>query len=934
MKWLRNLLRKPDRTPAAPAPAARQDKKPTAAPPPPDPDRLRAALAAAAGAEERQRAEQELGRALALLGTRPLSGDPPGVLAEAVSRVADKATALDWLAALAGDAELAMVATGGRYAEVRLAAARRIADDAVLERVAEASRDKDKGVYRLCAETLKERREAAGRSRRLDELAAALRALLATQPLPASRLPELDRELRALGAGSEEARTGADLLEQARARVQEDARALRALQSRLAEADALRQAVAADCWPVAEHLDGWRERLRALADYRDALPAWLSDQSAVSGVERSLVEVEDRLAEHCRDIELAQECERFLDALPPDGELVGEIAAEWEALPKPIGSAARSAIEHRWQALKAFRAALEARRAALSAPVAPPAPTQPAPDPAAGPAVQEPAAPSEAPAAPEPKRRIDHDAVRQIIEKLDASLEEGHLAEADALDRKIDELLAGAGLSGALAGRLGHARSQLARLRGWARWGTAQAREHLIEAAEQLLASDPDVDERAHAVPAMRAEWKRLDAHGPSAKGQWERFDAILEKAYQPVLARRAEEAVQHEAAKAAKEALLAEWEGWLAGMAWEHADFKVVEVRRQEILEAWRSAPRGGFRDERQLRKGFDALVAAIDGRLVEARSAENARREQLIAAVEALATAPDIGRAIIETKALQQRWQTEAASVRMPRGDEQKLWQRFRAACDAVFARRDAQRAEQAAQRQDRIKARQDLLAELETAVAASDTAEMERALNHFRSAWAAAEPAPREAAEALGARARELQERGQQRVESLRREKHQARFLQMARKSALAERLEAAAIAGNIGAEAAEVRKEWEEIGHLPGKAERVLAQRLEAAPAVTGAALDQGREARESMLLDLEIALELPSPESLAESRRTRQLERLQRGFGGGAGKDQDFETMVAQWYATAAAADAAQAQRIEAIVRRLAEREEAAGRKPR
>jgi hypothetical protein len=432
----------------------------------------------------------------------------------------------------------------------------------------------------------------------------------------------------------------------------------------------------------------------------------------------------------------------------------------------------------------------------------------------------------------------------------------------------------------------------------------------------------------------MRAEWKRLDAHGPSAKGQWERFDAILEKAYQPVLARRAEEAVQHEAAKAAKEALLAEWEGWLAGTAWDHADFKVVEVRRQEILEAWRAAPRGGFRDERQLRKRFDTLVAAIDGRLAEARSAEIARREQLIAAVEALAAAPDIGRAITETKALQQRWQTEAAAVRMPRGDEQKLWQRFRAGCDAVFARRDAQRAEQAAQRQDRIKARQDLLAELEAAAAGSDPAEMERALNHFRPAWAAAEPAPREAAEALGARARELQERVQRCVESLRREKHQGRFLQMARKSALAERLEAAAIAGNIEAEAAEVRKAWEEIPHLPGKAERVLAQRLEAAPAATGAALDQGRAARESMLLDLEIALELPSPEFLAESRRNRQLERLQRGFGSGAGKDQDFETMVAQWYATAAAPDAAQAQRIEAVVRRLAEREEAAGRKPR
>lgn len=918
MKWLRNLLRKPPSTPGAPAPAARQDTRQPAAPPP-DPGQLRAALAAAENPEERRGSEQALGRALAQCGVAPFPGDPPGVQAEAISRIADKSMALEWLAALSDEAALAVVATGGRYAEIRLAAARRISDCAVLERVAEATRDKDKGVYRLCVDALRQRREAAERALRLEALAAALRALLDTHPLPASRLPDVEKELRALGAGSEEARTCSELLEQARARVQDEARTQRELQSRLGEAEALRESVAADLWPVVEHMGEWHNRLRALSDYRDALPARIGNQPAADALEQYLVEIEDRLAEHSRDVELAEECERFLDCLPHDGLLDGEIEADWQTLPKPVGAAARAALEARWHALKAFREALKVRRAALSAPIAA------APTLGAQPPVE---------AAARSKRRIDHDAVRQLIDQLDSSLGEGHLAEADAAVRKIDEILAGASLSGGLAARLAQARSQLARLRGWARWGTNQAREHLIEAAQQLLAADPDVDQRAHAVPAMRAEWKRLDVHGPAAKEQWERFDSILEKAYQPVLARRAEEAAQQKAAKTAKEAHLADWEGWLAGIAWEHADYKVVEARRQEILAAWRAALRAGFRDERQLRKRFEALLAVVDARLGEARVAETERREQLIAAVESLAAAPDIGRAVAETKALQQRWQTEAGTVRMHRPDEQRLWQRFRAGCDAMFARREAQRAEQSAQRQDRIKARQELLTQLESATEASDPAEVERGLNQFRSAWAAAEPAPREAAETLGSRARELQERALRRIDSLRREKHQARFLLLARKSTLVEQLEAAAIAGSSETQAAEIRRAWGELPRLPGKTERALELRLDAAPTATETSLAEGRRLRDSLLLDLEIALEISSPESLAEARRARQLERLQRGFGSGQDGIQDAEALIVRWYATAATADEAQANRMEAILGRLSEWEAGGSRKGR
>jgi hypothetical protein len=151
---------------------------------------------------------------------------------------------------------------------------------------------------------------------------------------------------------------------------------------------------------------------------------------------------------------------------------------------------------------------------------------------------------------------------------------------------------------------------------------------------------------------------------------------------------------------------------------------------------------------------------------------------------------------------------------------------------ACDAVFTRRDSLRTEQTAQRQQRQQAR-------------------------------------------------EVMRRSEQELETSRKTKHAARFALMAQKAALAEPVEAEALA--------------------------------------------QGHAARAELLIDLEIALELPTPEAHAHARRARALSRLQDRFRRSGAAPQQPEAMVAQWYAIAATPDEEQATRIAAIVRRLLER---------
>lgn len=896
MKWISNFLKKNDARAAAPNNAA---PSPTAkhAKPVEDTDRLRGELASASDAGERARIAARLGQALAEQSLAPRGDDPAEVRIAAICHAADKSLALAWLAGLNGEETwLGEVAAQARGAEVRFAAVQSIGSTPVLERVAQASRDKDKRVYRHCADLLRQRRQVEASDARAAEISGEVQLLLDTPPLPLSRLLDLKKALGELDPASGPVVACDELMRRAFAQLQSETEARRDLQVCQRAAESL----ASECehaeWPWAERIEGWRARLDTLGRSRDAVPSWLAGQARA--LSEALDEIDALLAALATDAQRALARERFLDALAAGTAPDADTVAAWDALAEPDHPAARQATQDRWLALNVHES--------------PELVSEPTPAPA--------------PAAPRHKKeRVDPEGLRKLLDAMELAVGQGHLADADAAAKRIKALLHGHTAQGALESRWHALQAQLETLRGWARWGTGQARDQLIAAARDLLTGEREVEELARAIATLREEWKRLNAHGASGKGQWESFDALLEQAYQPVAAHRAEQAARQAEARAAKEALCAEWEAEVAGIVWEHADFKVVEARRAELIKQWQAAPMAGFKDERALRKRFDPLIAGLDQRLDAARAAERERREQLIAAAEQLGAQPDLGRAMTEAKALQGRWTQQAIPVRLKRRDEEKLWQRFRAACNIVFERRDAVRAEQEAQRQELALAREKRLDDFAASLAGADESTLKQAIARFRADWDAARPASRETGDSLETRARDLQRKAQQRLDDFAGEKRRSRFDLLARRAALAERVEAAALAaGPVDAVLAEAEQAWEALPHLPGRTESILAKRLKAAPRATREMLAAGRETRESILLDLEIALGLPSPEAYGETRRERQLQRLQSRFGAVSADTPDTEELLARWYATAAAPDATGNRRIEAVVRKLAE----------
>jgi hypothetical protein len=845
MTWIKNILRKDSEAPTAPE--AKTKGTPPPAPRAPAPD------------------------------------DPPAERLAAILRCRDRELALAWSDALAGDRWLADLAVRGRFAEVRLAAIRRVADPAVLAEVAEASRNKDKGVYRHCQDQLRQRQSADVTAREAAGIADELRVLIAATPLPLSRLLDLEHALQALPGGADDPAVVAcqPLLAEAHARLQQEGLLRRDLTQCESQAAELQAAVfgAGSSWPDAETLAAWQTTHAALTAACADAPDWLAALPSTHKLAETLAVLQAALGKLAEDQRRLTAANGFLDALPADAVPDAGQREAWLALPKPGHAQALANLEQRWQALQPKRQAVA------------PAPAEKAQRKAAAP---------------------DQAKQRELVEAFEQALAQGHLAEADTLDKTLGETAPG----GALGERFQRARSQLVQLHGWARWGTDQARDHLVTAAEQLQAAGLSVEELTKQVPALREAWKQTSGQGHPRKGQWERFDAALTAAFAPVLAQRAAEAEAHKLVKAAKQAICAEAVAFVGGPAWAETGFDQRLQWRRELIERWRAAGHASFRDERALRKRLDTLLAGVDAQAEAARNTERERRAAIVAAAEAQIEAPDLTRAINEIKGLQRRWNAPEAAARLERKDEQKLWKAFRTACDKVFARRDDERSAQAAAREAQASAlrseREAFAATLEAAAGNSDPRALTEALQAFRRSDAAGDGA-----------GRALEQRAQALIERQTLARHRAQFELMAQKAAIAEALEAAAQGdGADEAARAAAKAGWEALPRLPAKLEAPLAQRLEAAATISAARLAAGTTARAERLLDLEIMLDLPCPPALVEARRLRQLERLKQHFGNAGMPAGDAGEALAHWWATAAPRDESQLARVATIVDRL------------
>jgi len=529
------------------------------------------------------------------------------------------------------------------------------------------------------------------------------------------------------------------------------------------------------------------------------------------------------------------------------------------------------------------------------------------------------------------------------LAELEAHLESGELRKADPLHQSLQaglELVRASGLPEAscagVAQRLRELAPQLRELHQWRRWSADQHREQLCAEAEGLLATDQPLEPLCERLHGLRKDWKLIDGSGARAnQALWERFHRAteaLQTRCQPFI--EAQTAAR-EVSRQAREALCDQIERFVAEVDWERVDWKKLLHAERDMRRAWKDSGPVEARHHRRLSRRFNQSMRTLERRLDAERRHNLALRRELIARVEALIDAPDLEQAIEETKTLQRQWHT---TVPLRQKEENQLWRQFRAACDAVFARRAARHQAQSEELRQHLAQRTAILDEARERIAqATDARALDQLWREFEQRWHEAQDlaVPRTAQPELHKGWQGCRQVLEQRRHALQAAEQGATLDLLERQAALCERIERAALeAQPKGPEREALEAEWQALAtQRDPSVQREIEQRFqrallalddrEAAERLRQAEASNARE-RAQLCLQLEILAGLDSPPEFTQQRLEYQVARLAERMGEGETDPlSDTAALLQRWYLSGPApADSALSARYARIRRTL------------
>ncbi|HJV01640.1 MAG TPA: DUF349 domain-containing protein [Burkholderiaceae bacterium] len=860
------------------------------------------------------------------------AGDKPDAAAAAMAAAEPAAAAAQGAArrdeqtararALNGDEAAAVeLILHSEFAGVRLAAAEHVHSQPLLEQVLQAMRNTDRRVAKLMQGRLDAIRYQRAEQEKAQACIASAQRLLQDEKLTPNQVAELDRQWTVTAAGAELAATFDGVRAALARRLEAQVTLQRGVIDALAELRRLPAAALApaEAGAALARLTAAQASFLASPEQASLPRHLLSDYSAaLEQAGAALAELE----QHQAAVAARQQALAAWQAADPATLDAEQIRRDWRALPAvPAGELAT-----------ALQAGLDAVLARLPGP--PEAVAAPARKPAreAGKEGAKDAHPeANKDTGKEANKEANKPVGQQFLDKLaamEAALEQGLLHAASEHDKWLKDHKGGR-LSPAQADRLAHVRAELKRLANWARWGGNVSREELVKAVEELQTLGLSMSELAKKVGSMRERWKGLDAvSGHAPKSLWERFDAACTAAYAPAAAHFKHLADERHSNAAKAQALIEETQA-MAAAGSEGAEWKNIAAAAQRLRQMWGRLGAIDRKDKKKLDTAFDQALAQLLAPLSEQRQIEMGRREQLIAEVEQLQ--PSDRHTLDKLRHLQERWQEQARALPLERKAEQALWLRFRAACDAIFAKRKETAHAADHERKAHLHAREDLCAALETATFSGEDkaqlAAMAKLLRDTAAAWHGAGTVPRASEQRITQRYQAAVAAVQAQADAIRRRAGAAQANALRDKLRLVQALEQA-IAGSETVDGAEWEGRWAALPPLAAEYDKTLHARLAAGLAALdsqraayGAALAANRARLLDEVLRLEIVAGVDSGAEFARERLKMQVEVLQSSLKSGH-KPQTQADQFLQLCAMPALADARTASRIETLFRRI------------
>jgi len=310
--------------------------------------------------------------------------------------------------------------------------------------------------------------------------------------------------------------------------------------------------------------------------------------------------------------------------------------------------------------------------------------------------------------------------VETAFEQLRKELEDNHFKNADRVHNRLRNLLRhlSPGRQDHFYQELRPLTARLGEIHDWQGFAIEPKKIELCERMAALVGSEEDPDVLANRIKALQGEWKKLGPLSPRRdQALWKKFHAAAEQAYAPCkLAFDQQAAVQKEHLQQRME-LVSQLKDYNKRMAWPGLgddatdtpppDWRLVQKTLDTARAAFNAIGPVSAQGDRRSRKALQKICDTIYGHIKDEYERNIERKTELVSQAKALAEMEDLREAINGAKKLQGEWKTVGLT---PRQVDRKLWNEFRAACDAVFARLDAERKQQNAaknEQQEQFKA-----------------------------------------------------------------------------------------------------------------------------------------------------------------------------------------------------------------------------------
>ena len=276
---------------------------------------------------------------------------------------------------------------------------------------------------------------------------------------------------------------------------------------------------------------------------------------------------------------------------------------------------------------------------------------------------------------------------------------------------------------------------------------------------QRVKAGTVGPDEAAAAVKQVHATLSEAQAVGDLAALD-RRLDALTGTIDKQREKRKVERAAKLEAARGAKERIATEAEKLAEGNDWRNG-----ANRLRDLLDEWKALPRLEKSVDDTLWRRFSTARTTYTrrrkahfGELNEKREGARAVKERLAKEAEELAGSTEWGPTAGKYRELMRQWKAAGPA---PRGVDDSLWKRFRAAQDTFFGARDAASAETDREFAANAEKKEALLVEAEKLLPVTDLKTAKEAFRDIAERWDAAGKVPRERMKELEGRIRKVEQ-----------------------------------------------------------------------------------------------------------------------------------------------------------------------------